>query len=88
MTAPTVAVVSPEALRQIIVDAVQEALADLAPAQPEGLLDRAELARRLGLSTRALDRLRREGMPTLMVGDVPRWRWPAVVAWLEGRGTP
>lgn len=88
MTAPTVAVVSPEALRQIIVEAVQEALAELAPAQPEGLLDRAELARRLGLSTRALDRLRREGLPTIMVGDVPRWRWPAVVEWLEGRVTP
>ena len=84
--APAVIVTTDAALRAIVADAVTEALADLSPSQPEGLIDRQELARRLAISTRGLDRLRREGMPEVRVGDVPRWIWPAVVAWLEGRG--
>lgn len=86
--APAVVVSTPAALREMIVGAVSEALADFAPAPVEGLLDRAELARRLGVTTRSLDRLRREGMPELRVGDVPRWQWQSVLEWLATRGQP
>ena len=76
---------SPAELREIVTAAVSDALADLAPPHAEALVDRAELARRLGVSTRALDRLRRDGLPELRVGDLPRWRWADVLAWLGAR---
>ncbi len=85
MTAP-IALLSSKELQDLMRAAVDAALADFVPAESgEVLLDRAEVSRRLGISTRQLDRLRKEGLPELRVGDVPRWRWDAVLAWLETR---
>lgn len=73
-------------LRALVVDAVADVLAELAPADAPALLDRRGLARALGCSPDQVDRLRREGCPELRLGDVPRFELPAVLAWLRSRG--
>lgn len=50
------------------------------------LLDRAGLARAVGKSVASVDRLVREGLPFLAVGDVRRFELDAVLAWLRARG--
>ena len=57
---------------------------DAEPAGPT-LLDRNGLASALGISLGSLDRLRREGMPVLRVGDAPRFVLADCVAWLQRR---
>lgn len=83
MSAPSVIVTTREQLEEIIANAVEKALAeqreDVAPA----LLDRATIARRLGVGTSTVDRLRREGMPVIWIGDSPRFEANACVAWLR-----
>jgi hypothetical protein len=91
--AARVVVLTEAELAALVRDAVADALAaheSSAEARskalpPRVLLDRSELAHAIGVSTRTLDRLRREGLPELTVGDVPRWRLEAVLAWLEAR---
>lgn len=73
-------------LRALVVDAVADVLAELAPGDAPALLDRRGLARALGCSPDQVDRLRREGCPELRLGDVPRFELPAVLAWLRSRG--
>lgn len=81
--APSVIVTTREELEQLITAAVEKALAeqreDVAPA----LLDRATIARRLGIGTSTVDRLRREGMPVVWIGESPRFEADACVAWLR-----
>ncbi|MBK8998073.1 MAG: hypothetical protein IPM35_20305 [Myxococcales bacterium] len=72
-------------LAGIIRAAVAGALADAQPATGPTLLDREGCARMLGVSLGTLDRLRREGMPELRVGDAPRYEADAVLAWLRER---
>ncbi len=70
-----------------------EALADAAESSPDdaqaptapALLDRQALARALGVSLGTLDRLRREGLPTVRVCDSPRFLLSDVVDWLRCR---
>lgn len=52
------------------------------------LLDRAQLARQIGVSCGTVDRLRREGLPALLVGDAPRFQLDRVLAWLAARSEP
>lgn len=59
--------------------------AALAPEHPPALLDRAGLARELATSPGTVDRLRREGLPEVRVGDQPRFELGAVLAWLRRR---
>jgi hypothetical protein len=46
------------------------------------LLDREGLARALGCSAGMVDKLRKQGLPTRRVGDVPRFLLSDVLAWL------
>ena len=70
-------------LSQLVRDAVSEALPE--PTTSPALLDRRSLAQALLCSVDIVDRLRREGLPQLLVGDAPRFRLDAVLAWLEAR---
>lgn len=58
-----------------------------APAElgPEALLDVAGACELLRCSRAKLSRLRKDGLPTVMVGDAPRFRREAVLAFLEGQ---
>lgn len=81
-------VIDADELRQLIVDAVAEALdADRAShVGAPALLDRAGLARALHVGTTTLDGLRSEsGFPELVVGDSPRFQLASVLSWLASR---
>jgi len=66
-------------------DLLARVRAALAPEHPPALLDRAGLARELATSPGTVDRLRREGLPEVRVGDQPRFELAAVLAWLRRR---
>lgn len=79
-------------LRDLVRDAALESIVEAATvadgAPKPALLDRAGLARALSLGTSTVARLRREGMPTILVGDSPRFELEPCLAWLRGRGQP
>jgi len=50
------------------------------------LIDRATLARQLGVSIPTVDRLRRQGCPTVWVCDAPRFELPRVLDFLRTMG--
>lgn len=75
-------------LRELMREAALEAVAEAANDSPPALLDRQGLARALGASASTVARLRREGMPALMLGDSPRFELTDCLAWLRGRGQP
>lgn len=83
MSAPAVIVTTREELEQFITAAVEKALAEQREDVTAALLDRASIARRLGVGTSTVDRLRREGMPVIWIGDSPRFEADACVAWLR-----
>ena len=60
-------------LRQIVRDAIVEAFEAQKEDPPAQLLDRSGIARVLGLSTASIDKLRKRGLPSIRVGDVPRF---------------
>lgn len=75
-----------DAIRSTVRSAVEEALADLAPADAPALLDRERMARKLCISVPTLDGLRKQGMPTIWITpEAPRFDVAAVVAWLLAR---
>lgn len=53
--------------------------------QAPALHDRQSLARELRCGVDTIDKLRREGMPELRVGDAPRFELGAVLAYLRAR---
>jgi len=56
----------------------------LATASADELLEKAETARRLKISTRTLDQWMRDGrVPYLKIGKTVRFRWTAVIAHLQ-----
>ena len=57
-------------------------------ARPPALLDRVGLARAIDKSPASVDRLCREGMPYLRVGDVKRFELENVLVWLRERSAP
>lgn len=67
---------------QAVREAVREALGQDAPA----LLDREALALALGCSAGFVDKLRRQGMPHLRLGDSPRFELARCLAWLRKDG--
>lgn len=78
--------VSEADLRQLVRDAVTEALAEREPAADTPLLlDRRAMASVLGIGVDTLDKLRREGLPTVLVGDAPRFLAAEVLEWLRAR---
>lgn len=48
------------------------------------LLDREQLAERLGCSTAHVDHLRKRGLPTVLIGQAVRFEWAEVMGWLRG----
>jgi hypothetical protein len=77
------------AVRDVVRAAVEDHIELLFEAATRpALLTTKQLARELQCSERTVTNLRAEGLPTLMVGDSPRYEWPAVLAWLKTRGEP
>lgn len=72
-------------LAAVVRAAVAAALAEHEPAGVPTLLDREGCARLLGISVGTVDRLRREGLPRVRVGDVDRFEAAEVLGWLRGR---
>jgi hypothetical protein len=68
-------------LRAIVRDEVEGAL-EAHAGHAEALLDRQQLAQALGVSVPTVDRLRRKGLPTVWVVDVPRFELRALLDWL------
>lgn len=81
-------VTTPDTLRNIVTDAVAEALsASTTSHQSEpALLSGAALAAKLGLSRTSVHRLRLAGAPAVRVGDTYKFSAPKVMQWLETRG--
>ena len=78
------------ALRSLVAEVVDSALKEVLAADERGqcaswLLDREGLARAISTSTSTVDRLRREGLPVILVGDSPRFDTHEVVEWLKNR---
>lgn len=75
------------ALAELVRSAVRAELAELVvpTTAPAEVLDVAGLCALLHVSRATVHRLRADGMPTLMVGDSPRFERAAVLAWLRGR---
>jgi hypothetical protein len=80
--AAAVVVVTPEQLAELVRDAVQSALAEQSQDSGPILLERAGLARALGVGLSSVDRLRREGMPCVFIGDSPRFLASECLTWL------
>jgi hypothetical protein len=72
-----------EAVRTEVEAVLEDLVEDL--RRPRPLLDRGGLAHALDVGTPMIDRLRREGMPTIIVGSVPRWNLQDVLQWLRER---
>lgn len=69
-----------------VIDGLGSRLAELLPQPGPELLDRRGLAQFLGVSLPTVDRLRAEGLPTLMVVESPRFERERVLAWLRAQG--
>lgn len=65
----------------LVRELVRAELAAVAPSAP-ALLDREGLAQQLGVSTGMVDKLRRQGLPTVWLGECPRFVLADVLAWL------
>jgi hypothetical protein len=50
------------------------------------LLDREKLAERLGCSSSLVDKLRRQGMPCVRLGDSPRFELERCLGWIRKEG--
>lgn len=50
------------------------------------LLDREGLARAIGCSSSLVDKLRRRGMPSVRLGDSPRFELEACLGWIRKEG--
>lgn len=70
-------------LRELMREELERARAEM--PQAPALIDQRELARNLGLSERTVYTLRGEGLPTIMIGDSPRFELAAVLVWLRNR---
>lgn len=73
-------------VQALITEAVTAALAQLETAPPPALLDRVGLARALQCSPSHVDALRRRGMPTVRLGDAPRFELAQCLSWLREHG--
>jgi len=92
MTKPRPQALSLDALIDNLVDRFALTVADLIDErlgrmqQPiKRLLDRRGLAEMLDCGVDTVDRLRREGLPELKVGDSPRYEAERVLAWMRDR---
>lgn len=78
------------ALRELIADAVADALQQAPSDERPELVGGPELARLLGVSRATVHRLRCKGMPSVRILDTFRFRVADCLAWLQStseRGT-
>lgn len=68
-------------LKALLREELEGALAER-EARP-ALIDQNALARELGVSSRTIYTLRERGLPTVMVGDSPRFELAVVLEWLR-----
>jgi hypothetical protein len=80
-----IVVITTGELGEIVRGAIAAAVAELRDDVVPVLVDRAGIAQRLGLGTTTVDRLRREGMPCVLIGDSPRFEPGACIEWLRQR---
>lgn len=74
-------------LGAFITDAVAAALeARDGERGPPVLLDREKLAARLGCSSSLVDKMRRQGMPCVRLGDSPRFELERCLGWIRKEG--
>jgi excisionase family DNA binding protein len=71
--------------REVQREIIRDALTELLPTVPTPLLTLEETAEFFRCSTRHIRRLRREGLPAVMLGESPRFERDAVLAWLRSR---
>jgi hypothetical protein len=83
--ASAIVMLTPEELSDIVKRAVSEAFATANDAHPAALLDRNGLATALGCSASLVDKLRKEGMPSVKLGGTPRFELEACLTWLRER---
>ncbi len=81
--APAIIVTTPEALAALVRKAVNEALAEIRHDVSPILLDRAGIAKALGVGTGSIHRFRKAGMPCVFVGDQPRFMVDECITWLR-----
>lgn len=75
-------------LETIVRRAVSDALEAERPAVPRpALLDRNGIAEALGCSASQVDKLRAKGMPSVRLGEVPRFELEPCLAWLREQGS-
>jgi hypothetical protein len=74
-------------IREAVRSELAAVLADLVPSGSRpALLTTKELAHELRCCTKTVDRLRKDGLPHVTIGDnAPRYRLDVVLAWLESR---
>lgn len=88
MSAAMLVQLTTEDLRALVNDAVADALAERANDNGPALLDQAQLAKAIGVSTRTIFELRKQGLPTVWVCESPRFELAAVLDWLKSRPAP
>jgi hypothetical protein len=75
-----------ERVADVLEGRLEERLAGLAERASPRLLDRRGLATALGVCADTVDKLRKEGLPTIMVVDSPRFDLEGdVLPWLKNR---
>lgn len=82
-----IAVLTAEQISLLVADAVTDALSrrERGVLAAPRLLDRAELALALDCGAGLVDKLRRQGMPCVYLGDSPRFELEACLEWLRTR---
>lgn len=85
MNAAPIIVLTPEQLVELVKRAVQEALVEQQQEPPPALFDLAGIAQRLGIGITTVNRLRREGMPCVFIGDSPRFDLTECLRWIRER---
>lgn len=73
-------------VRALVTEAVQHALSEH-DGKPT-LLDRTALARALSCSASHVDNMRRAGLPTVFLGEAPRFLLSDVLAWIKTQRSP
>jgi phage terminase Nu1 subunit (DNA packaging protein) len=70
-----------------VVETVEAPAVEKVGADPEDLLTKAQLAARLSVSSRTITSYVAQGMPRYKVNQrMTRYRWPAVLSWIETHG--
>jgi hypothetical protein len=76
---------APDDVRDLIREEIRAALAERSEQPAPALLDRRGLATALDVCLDKIDALRKQGMPTITIGDVPRFELDRCLEWLRGR---